>query len=193
MSPISSFSFLVLLMCALPQTSRVQQCVELIGEHKFCSGTVATCSNGSEANCTETLQEPLDNECACLFNHMDTAGDCTAIPESLGLNCSSPDSPVEYILDIPNDSKEDDENETLCVLERVCQCLSRKANHSVLLEIEDTCRESCSLRNREKNPGLGNPRDSVVCHKVHSQYCRRLNRHGKCASYCAQEDYCVSI
>lgn len=123
--------------------------------------------------------------------------------ETLGLNCSRPDGLLAYVVNEFPDNTEEIENasnKTLCVLERVCQCLSREAHHKLLVKTEKTCRGYClptGGRNRTgtKTPLSREPINLDVCQRVHSQYCRRHGEDGQpqeCAAYCAQEDTCVS-
>ena len=201
---VAAVVFLLLLGCNLPQTSH-SQCVEL-------SGTCATWLRElyyslqrenllSDGNCEEDFKR-LD--CACLFNYNITVptGFCKTVHESLGLNCSSQDDPVSYVVnevELTEEERGNLSNRTLCVIERVCQCLSRPARHNFLLEIEETCHQYClSTGNSNQTSQLtGGPLGSSgMCSTVHSHYCRRHRVDGrpqKCAAYCAQEDVCVSL
>ena len=155
----------------------------------------------TEGNCTRRLFEVGSDECACLFNHNNN--DCTMVAESLGLNCTSHDATVVYIL---QELSEELKNDSLCVLETVCRCLKRDANHSMLEEIEETCRQFCPGKKSPVPPppppplppmlSLEGDGEEDVCRGVHNQYCRRHMkgmRRRECAAYCVQENDCVSV
>ena len=125
------------------------------------------------------------------------------VAESLGLNCTSHDAAVVYILQELSVTSEELNNDSLCVLETVCRCLNRDANHSMLGEIEETCRQFCPGKNSPVPPppppqmlSLEGDGEEDVCRGVHNQYCRRHMegmRRRECAAYCVQENDCVSV
>ena len=159
----------------------------------------------ADLNCTEHPLCPSSrrcDECACLFNETNCPNDyCINVAVSLGLNCSSTDGILEYFAAVLNGTHnvETDGNVTECLLERVCHCLSRNANHRKLLEAEEICRLLCVMPDTSDTmsswTGTLNGNDDV-CDQVHSQYCRRHRTSGRpteCASVCVQEDSCVRV
>ena len=147
------------------------------------------------------------DECSCLFNHGNCPRDyfnyCLDTYISLGLNCDSGHGPVGYTVAA---LMEDRENRTVtpCLLGRMCDCLSRQANHPILPTVEEVCRLLCVLpetgsstlfaRTHLNLMGLLNS-NTTVCDSVHSQYCRRHTEAGRttdCARVCVQENSCVS-
>ena len=142
--------------------------------------------------------------CACIFNEtncpIDYPEHCINVAISLGLNCSSADVLAYFVAVFSGTHSVDTpENITECLLERVCGCLSRYANHILLREVEDICRQLCVMPDTSSTSaswtGTLNGND-YVCDAVHSQYCRRYMISGRpteCATVCVQEDSCVSV
>ena len=163
-------------------------------------------------------------ECRCLFNSGNCTnkfpGHCFSAQLNLGLNCSSPDGPIEFVLNLLNETTTTNEitNMTLCLSRRICHCLSRRAKHNRLIDIEEQCRQLCVMPTRPvKNsrpmmgslpmmgspPVMGSPPmmgslsgDMGVCNSVHGHYCRRHTMSGRsvdCARECMLQGNCVSI
>ena len=125
---------------------------------------------------------------------------------TLGLNCGSTQGPVDYVVAALNDTIDGETTASVirpCLLDRICRCLSRNANHSVLAEIEEICRQVCLRPIPNISDSSANTSsdimgvlhgDNQVCDPVQSQYCRRHRRQGRpaeCARVCVLEDSCV--
>ena len=136
------------------------------------------------------------NECACLFNYMNCSCSysehCLNVAASLGLNCSTADGPVQYVVGVVTNTV--NSKFEPCLLQRICNCLLRDTND---IDLEDACYKLC-LKND------GDTADSVtgalkdndeVCSRVKNQFCRRHTKNGrstKCARICVEGDTCVS-
>ena len=90
-------------------------------------------------------------------------------------------------------------SDSVCVVERVCRCMSRQSSHEMMLEIEETCRQYCQRYPDDNQISASGAaivsENSDVCDTVHSQYCRRHGESGRlqmCAAHCTQEEFCVS-
>ena len=172
----------------------------------------------SDGNCTEFPVCPpetppnensitLCGECPCLFNHSNCQNEyprhCLDVTVGLGLNCGSPDDPIEYLVAALNETSKVNETLPECLLRRICGCLSRVAQHHMLVEIEESCQQLCRMpsandartMNPPPPPHEGRLHGNItVCRSVHSQYCRRHKMNGRpaeCARVCVQDNSCV--
>ena len=146
------------------------------------------------------------DECRCLFNSGKCADEhCVSAQLNLGLSCSSPDGPIEFVLNLLNETTTTGETTTttLCLSRRICHCLSRSAKHSRLIDTEEQCRQLCVMPTPPVNKTKPSPAmkgslsgDMGVCNSVHSHYCRRHTMSGRsvdCARECRLQRNCVSI
>ena len=157
---------------------------------------------------SENNEEGMCDECQCLFNSGNcysgncTNGNCVSAQLNLGLSCSSPDGPIEFVLNLLNETTTTNEitNRTLCLSRRICHCLSRSAEHNRLIDTEEQCRQLCVMPTHPVNDSqskMGSlSGDMGVCNSVHGHYCRRHTMSGRsvdCARECRLQDNCVSI
>ncbi|CAI8057672.1 Latrophilin-like protein LAT-2 [Geodia barretti] len=89
---------------------------------------------------------------------------------------------------------------TLCLSRRICHCLSRRAKHNRLIDIEEQCRQLCVMPTRpvkSSPPMMGSlSGDMGVCNSVHGHYCRRHTMSGRsvdCARECRLQDNCPTL
>lgn len=135
------------------------------------------------------------NECDCLFNHNCSTNDCIDVPVTLGFNCSRPDGPVEYIMQVSNGTSDGTVNVQRCALERICRCLSRNIKDE---QLERLCHELCIQPDASDVTSMPTMEtlysNHSVCAKVNKQYCRRYrekDRPTECARTCVKEASCV--
>lgn len=136
------------------------------------------------------------NECACLFKHKRCPSErCMDVPETLGLNCSRADGPVDYVIQMLSNTQNRTDNVRRCLLERICGCLSRNKKNE---KLESKCYELCMKPNSSDIMSMPMMetmyRNHSVCTIVNRQYCRRYKEKGRpseCARRCVQEESCV--
>ena len=143
------------------------------------------------------------NECRCLFHHSHCATTqyCSNTLFNLGLNCSSHEGAVRFLLSALEDTSTNltNANTTLCLSRRICRCLSRGAVHDRLIDTEEQCRQLCMVSEQmektfpSKMGALSENKD--VCNPVYAQFCRRHKMSGRsvnCARQCKLQGSCVS-
>ena len=135
------------------------------------------------------------NECACLFNRNCSSEQCVDVLETLGLNCSRADGPVDYVLQVLDNTQDRTDDVKRCLLERICGCLSRNRKHQ---RLERLCHGLCMKPNASDVTSMPKMEtlysNFSVCATVNKQFCRRFKEKGRpaeCAQRCVQEASCV--